>query len=264
MIIDIEKIAKYLQNIPVADNYNWKIPFSKGQGSNIFLEEDINSFMELTNFESNVHLKTILSEKIIAAKKNNDIDSLKRIFEWTVHDWGGIRNGREKIDNLYNLGISAIENENLGFKRIASTSKILSFYKPTEHIIYDSRIAYSLNAIMFLIDATKKYFPVPAGTNSKMNAFNIEVLIRLKHKPDVYLRSGNKKLISQADKTLFFKENEAYSILNDTVKKINIAFYKNDLQKQFKPYYTEMLLFGIADTLVYDKIFEKVKLEIEV
>jgi hypothetical protein len=264
MIIDIEKITNFLQNISVAENYNWEVPFRKGQGDNIFLEEDRNSFEELmTNFERNVHLKTLLSEKIIKAKNNNDDDALTQIFEWTVHDWGGIRNGRKNIKKLFKIGMKAIENEKLGFQRIASTSKILSFYKPNEYIIYDSRIAYSLNAIMFLVDASKKYFPVPAGTNSKMNAFNIEVLIRLKHKPDVYKRTGSKKLISQADKILFFNDDEAYSKINETIKKINIKFYKNDPEKQFKPFYTEMLLFSIADTLIYDKIFEKVKLEIE-
>lgn len=161
------------------------------------------------------------------------------------------------------MATEAITNENLTFERIASTSKVLSFYKPTDYIIYDSRIAYSLNAIMLLVDASKKYFPVPKGTNSKMNAFNIEVLIRLKHKPREYIRNGSKKLISNADKTLFFKENDAYSILNNTIKKINKEFYKNDPYKQDKPFYTEMLLFGIADTLIYDKIFQIVRLEIK-
>ena len=46
MRIDIEKITIFLQNIPVADNYNWEIPLSKGKGSNIFLVEDINSFKD--------------------------------------------------------------------------------------------------------------------------------------------------------------------------------------------------------------------------
>lgn len=95
-----------------------------------------------------------------------------------------------------------------------------------------------------------------------MNAFNIEVLIRLKHKPDAYKRTESKKLISNADKTLFFHQNEAYSVLNDTIKKIHFTFYRNDQHKQDKPFYTEMLLFGIADTLIYDKIFEKVKIEV--
>jgi hypothetical protein len=263
MTIDIDKISNYLKNISVSENYNWVIPFDKGQGVNIFSKQDIDSFNGLTNFESNVHLKTLLSEKIIDAKSNNEIDTLKRIFEWTVHDWGGIRNGRNKIDNLYEMGIEAIKNENLKFERIASTSKILSFFKPSEHIIYDSRIAYSLNAIMLLVDASDKYFPVPAGTNSKMNAFNIEVLIRLKHKPNAYLRTGSKKLISNADKTLFFNDNKAYSIIKDTIQKINKSIYKNDPDKAEKPFYTEMLLFGIADTLIYDKIFNNVKVEID-
>lgn len=263
MDIDIEKISNYLQGIPVSENYNWQIPFRKGHGNYIFLEEDLESFNGLTNFQSNVYLKTLLSKKIIRARNKNDITSLKRIFEWTVHDWGGIRNGRKNIDHLYEMVNEAIENENLTFDRIASTSKILSFYKPSKYIIYDSRIAYSLNAIMFLIDASEKYFPVPAGTNSKMKAFNIEVMIRLKHKPDIYKRTGRKKLISNADKSLFFKKNHAYSKINETIKKINNHFYKNDQDKQNKPFYTEMLLFGIADTLIYDKIFEKVYIKVD-
>lgn len=263
MSIDIHKISNYLKKIPVSDNYNWEIPFDKGQGRNIFSKEDLDSFSGLTNFASNVHLKTLLSNKIINAKSKNESDTLKQIFEWTVHDWGGIRNGRNKIDNLYEMGVEAIETENLKFKRIASTSKILSFFKPTHHIIYDSRIAYSLNTIMLLVDASDKYFPVPAGTNSKMNAFNIEVLIRLKYKPNAYLRSGSKKLISNADKTLFFNENEAYSIIKDTIQKINKSIYIDDQDKADKPFYTEMLLFGIADTFIYDLIFRNVNVEIE-
>ena len=262
MKIDIDKISNYLKNLTVAENYNWVIPFDKGQGEKIFSKQDLDSFVGLTNFESNVYLKTLLSKKIIDAKTKNDIVTLKRIFEWTVHDWGGIRNGRDKIETLYNMGIEAIENDNLKFKRIASTSKILSFYKPSDHIIYDSRIAYSLNAIMLLVDASDKYFPVPEGTNSKMNAFNIEVLIRLKHKPNAYLRTSSKKLISNADKTLFFKDKEAYSIIKDTIQKINKSIYKTETDKAEKPFYTEMLLFGIADTLIYDKIFNNIKVEI--
>ncbi len=262
MTIDIDKISNYLKKISVSENYNWVIPFDKGQGKNIFSEQDLASFSGLTNFESNVRLKSLISEKIIKAKDKKEIDTLKRIFEWTVHDWGGIRNGRNNIDSLYEMGIEAIENENLKFERIASTSKILSFFKPSDHIIYDSRIAYSLNTIMLLVDASDKYFPVPAGTNSKMNAFNIEVLIRLKHKPNAYLRTGSKKLISNADKTLFYNDNEAYSIIKDLIKKINKSIYKNDQDKSEKPFYTEMLLFGIADTLIYDLIFNNVKVEI--
>jgi hypothetical protein len=262
MSINIEKISKYLAEMSVSENYNWPIPFDRGEGKNIFSKQDIDTFKDLTNFQSNIYLKKVISEKITSAINEKENQLLKQIFEWTVHDWGGIKNGRNNIDTLYQMGIEAIKKEKLTFNRIASISKILSFYKPSHYIIYDSRIAYSLNAIMFLIGASDKYFPVPAGKNSKMNAFNIEVLIRLKHKPNVYLRTGNKKLIANADKSLFFKENEAYSIINETVKKINMSIYKDDPDKHDKPYYTEMLLFGIADTLIYDKIFNTVKIDL--
>jgi hypothetical protein len=160
------------------------------------------------------------------------------------------------------MGIEAIKNKNLTFDRIASTSKILSFYDPTNHIIYDSRIAYSLNTIMLLANASEKFFPIPAGTNSKMNAFNIEVLIRMKHKPDVYKRIGTKKLISNADHALFYNKNEAYSIVKETIQGINKKIYESEPGKAGKPFYTEMLLFAIADTLIYDMILKNVKVDI--
>jgi hypothetical protein len=263
MVIDIEKVAKYLSELNVSENYNWPIPFYKGHGYNLFSQEELLQFTNLTNFESNVRLKSLVSEKIKSAKNNYEENLLKNIFEWIVHDWGGISNGRQNIDKLFNLGIDAIKNVELNFDRIASTSKILSFYQPSDFIIYDSRIAYSLNAIMLFLNATEKYFPVPPGKNPKMNAFNIEVLIRLKHKSNVYKRTGNKKIIANADNTLFFKKNDAYSIINNTVKEINKIIYKNDRQKMYEPFYTEMLLFGIADTLIYDKIIEKININIE-
>lgn len=259
MAIEYDKISNYLKDIDVSKHYNWKIPFEKGHGKDIFSKEEVMRFEELTNFESNVLLKTLLSKKITDANNKNEIDTLKRIFEWIVHDWGGIRNGRNNIDSLYQRVINAIQNENLNFKRIASTSKILSFFRPSDHIIYDSRVAYSLNTIMLLFDASDKYFPVPKTTNTKIDAFNIEVLIRLKHKPNDYRRAESKKLISEADKILFFPVGEAYSIIKDTIQEINKRIYENDPPKANYPFYTEMLLFGIADTLIYDEIFNNVK-----
>jgi hypothetical protein len=263
MNIDVNKIANYLRSLNVSENYAWKIPFNKGYGPSIFSQQELEPFEALTNFESNILLKTALSEKIHNALNINDTNNLKKIFEWAVHDWGGIPSGRQNIDQLYELGIDAIKKEKLNFKRIASTSKILSFYKPSEFIIYDSRIAYSLNAIMMFLDASEKYFPVPLGKNPKMIAFNIGVLIRLKHKANGYKRNGKKNIISNADKTIFFSEKEAYAILNNTVKEINSLVYQADQQKINKPFLTEMLLFSIADTIIYDSIIDKINITIE-
>jgi hypothetical protein len=263
MNIDVNKIANYLRSLNVSENYTWKIPFNKGYGPSIFSQKELEPFEALTNFESNVLLKTALSEKIHNAHNINDTNTLKKIFEWVVHDWGGIRNGRQNIDKLYEMGIDAINNEKLNFERIASTSKILSFYKPSSFIIYDSRIAYSLNAIMMFLDASEKYFPVPPGTNTKMDAFDIGVLIRLKHKAQLYRRIQKKKFMSNADKSLFFKEKDAYATMNDVIKEINYLYYLDDEQKMNKPFFTEMLLFSIADTIIYDSIIDKINFTIE-
>ena len=66
------------------------------------------------------------------------------------------------------------------FKRIASTSKVGGFMTPTKNIIYDSRVAYTMNWIILSEDAGDRFFPIPEGRNSKMQAFDLDVLIRLK------------------------------------------------------------------------------------
>ncbi len=265
--MNIEKVANYLKTISVKENYDWDIPFSKGHGSEIFSIEDIKKFSGKSNYECNVLLKQIISDKIKSAKKNNDKNQLKKLFEWIVHDWGGIRGGRNNIDKLFVLGINAIEKNNLEFDRIASTSKILSFYKPSENVIYDSRVAFSLNSLLLLENASDLYFPIPTGTNSKMNAFNIEVLIRLKHKIPEYKRKKDSKkkvkLISNADKKLFIPPNQAYLKMRDVIKEINSIVYQDDKNKVDYPYNTEMLLFGIADTIIYDRILEEVMIDIK-
>ena len=263
--IEINKISNFLKEIlkdkSVSELYDWEIPFTKGHGASIFT--NLSEFDKLENhFKKNVFLKTDIKKKIIKAFESADETSLKQIFEWLVHDWGGIRGGRNNIDKLFELGKKCFDNPKLNFERIASTSKILSFYKPEEYVIYDSRIAYSLNTIMFLLDASEKFFPIPSGTNSKMTAFNIDVLIRLKHK-DKYKRSlENKKLISNADKNLFYKKDDSYEILNKTIIEINKEIFETDKDKIDKPYYTEMLLFSIADTIIYDLILERISVNI--
>lgn len=262
----IKKISEFLEGISVEDKYVVTIPFHKGNGIAIFTENDLMEFSnpELTNFEANIKLKAFLSQKIKVALESNDTTTLKNIFDWIVYEWGGIRSQKRDNDLLYQMAMNAITNSEFKFKRIASISKILSFYEPENFVIYDSRVAYSLNAIIFFGDASDKYFPIPPGTNSKINAFNIEVLIRLKYKPKEYKFIDQRNIISNGDKNLFFKkENEAYCVLNQLIKEVNRHLYAADPLKIDKPFYTEMLLFSIADNLVYNAILKKVKIKIK-
>jgi hypothetical protein len=123
-------------------------------------------------------------------------------------------------------------------------------------VIYDARIAYSLNTIILFENASSKFFPMPSGKNARMNAFDIEVLIRLRNM-SFYNRNENKKMIDIADKKLFYPKKDAYSLMNETIIALNKKIYDDDLIKSEYPFYTEMLLFGIADTLIYDRIINE-------
>jgi len=51
---------------------------------------------------------------------------------------------------------------------------------PEKHFIYDSRVTYSLNWIILSENAGNRFFPIPEGQNSKMRAFEMNILICLK------------------------------------------------------------------------------------
>ena len=186
---------------------------------------------------------------------------IKELFGWIVHEWGGISGGKNNIEKLLKIGLDAINEPNLKFDRIASTSKILSFYNPDKYVIYDARIAYSLNAIMLIEGASNMFFPIPLGKNSKMNAFDVEVLVRLKNKENNYKRLGKRNVISNGDKNLFIPQKQAYTVLNKLVLELNSEIYKDDLIRKNYPFYTEMLLFGIADNVIFDMILNSVQID---
>jgi hypothetical protein len=149
------------------------------------------------------------------------------------------------------------------FDRIASSSKIGAFMFPEDLIIYDSRVAYSLNWILLTTGEEKDFFPIPEGRNSKMMAFDMNVLIRLKLKEKYRpsdTSSDNKKLISKIDNKVYYLKKTAYQKLNDLIKEVHVLLWEDDCPKEL--YYTEMLLFSIADKQIYLDIINKVEFNI--
>jgi hypothetical protein len=253
--IDINKIADYLKTLSVNENYKWKLPSTEANEVSIFDDEDLSIILNCeTDFDANVKLKTMLEFKI--SNNLGIIEHEKNIFEWIVYHWGGIKRGRETVFQIGHDAIKTIESKPLDFYRIASTSKILSFYNPKKYVIYDARVAHSLNTIMLLENASSMFFPMPDGRNPKMKAFDIEVLIRLKN-ISFYNRNENRKMIANADRNIFFSEKDAYALMNKTIIDLNKKIYEDDEAKAEYPFYTEMLLFGIADTLIYDRIINE-------
>jgi len=98
-----------------------------------------------------------------------------------------------------------------------------------------------------------------------MLAFDLNVLIRLRYshiyKPDKTEQWKNGKHISRKDAEIYISEADAYYELNKLVGHVNEILW-NDFRKSER-FYTEMLLFALADRAVFKEITERVKIAIE-
>ncbi|WP_164126979.1 hypothetical protein [Sphingobacterium luzhongxinii] len=118
------------------------------------------------------------------------------------------------------------------------------------------QVAYSLNWILLSQDAGDRFFPIPDGRNSKMMAFNLDTLIRLKyvdryHPESLEKLTEKKNYISRLDRSLYIDRDSAYKEINSLMKEISVRLWHDDAEKAKHLFYTEMLLFSIADREVF-------------
>lgn len=262
---DINRIVKYLNvfkdELPTL--YSWEISdkvFDKLEELNIYTD----CYLKKSKlYEKTIYLKFLLFIKLTESKENHNKVQFKNLCKIIINDWGGIKSSKVDntdyiIDKIYNANLN--KNIELPFKRIASSSKILSFLNPQKYVIYDSRITYSLNWILLVQQAGDKYFPMPEGRNSKLQAFDISVLIRLlnvsKYKVADQDHIKRKNFISDVDKEIFINKKNAYTTYNKLILDINKKLWTEN-SKQKYPFYTEMLLFSLADTKIFNDITNK-------
>ena len=259
---DVIRITSYLDKYKnqLDELYDWK-PNVKGLTEiGVANETELAELQSSTisNFQKDEKLKSILSK----ALNSYAIDSqeFETIALWIIHDWGRINTGLDTMKNV----LEFLRTERPKFKRIASTSKVGGFMTPTKRIIYDSRVAYTVNWIILSENAGDKFFPIPEGRNSKMQAFNLDVLIRLKfiniYRPDKTENWKSGRYISHKDNEIYVPKADAYYELNKLVGKVNQVLW-NDSRK-LEPFYTERLLFALADKGVFQEITERVRIEI--
>lgn len=106
---------------------------------------------------------------------SGDISRRTEAARWIICDWGGIRRGDAAIAEwLVSIGdfersrVTQFVTE-IGTKRIASWSKLLSFRDPWTYAIYDARTAFSLNAALHLSGRRPIFFK-PAGRNGAVES----------------------------------------------------------------------------------------------
>ncbi|OUS14712.1 hypothetical protein A9Q88_12970 [Gammaproteobacteria bacterium 50_400_T64] len=181
---------------------------------------------------------------------------------WIVGDWGGIsikKDGKSETD-LFDI-ITSVEEDGFQFKRVASWSKYFAFKSPQEYAIYDERVIYSLNWLLFTADSGCNYYlPSPGGRNTVMNLFDYSLLIFIRHgdlgykyltdalKQDVELRKNSRSkssLLKKLKNKIYVKNNKSYSAYLEIMNAVADALYDKDDSKRLLK--TEMILFSIAD-----------------
>ena len=192
----------------------------------------------MSNYEKNIFLKENL-HKIINEK------NFENIAYWIINSWGGIplKENENNINRLKKFKNKLDKNiENLTkdeFNIISSLSKIASFYHPEKYTIYDSRVIYSLNWLIFKNNLEINYFPQPASRNSVMIEYDQKTIFNLSKR-----------------KIKYFSYSDAYfeycKLINEISKNVN----------DIKNYQIEMFLFSIADTIIIDDMRNSLSLMI--
>lgn len=262
---DADKIVAYLEkyklNLP--NLYKWNPKIERLVELETLTDKDVIEINGLaTNYEKELRLKKIVGKKLNETLKLKS-DLFNQLCLWVIKDWGGILTAND--DDTLNLIKDFLTQEKPDFNRIASLSKVGAYLFPEKYIIYDSRVAYSLNWIILSENAGQYFFPIPEGRNSKMSAFDLNVLIRLKnmsnYKPENIEDLDYKLYVSKADKNIFIDKKDAYFELNNLIEIVNKKLWKGDYEKEQNLYYTEMLLFSIADREVFLDITSRYTLQ---
>jgi hypothetical protein len=251
---DIDKIVKHLDkyksDLPTL--YNWNAKIDRLVELETLTDKEIIEINVLTPYEKELKLKEIVGQKLNVSLQSN-MELFFKLCLWIIKDWGGIKAAND--NGTITLINDFLRQDKPSFNRIASSSKVGAYLFPKENVIYDSRVVYSLNWIILSENAGQRYFPIPEGRNSKMSAFDLNVLIRLKN-ISIYQTSDikhldNRLFIKNSDKKIFIDKKDAYLELKNLVKLISKSLWKGDEEKEQNLYFTEMLLFSIADREVF-------------
>lgn len=253
---EVKTIVDFLKQCQVELDkiYIWDTPNDK-QVTYLLEEQLITQIQayELLN-EPNMFLRNIRLKNIMCLQLNAQLNDrqTEKLYNWIVKEWGGLKNTSNIKDKVVRaLGDIELKKQ-CDFDNISSVSKVLSFIDPSKYIIYDTRVAYTLNWILLKTGSGTKYFPMPQGRNSKLNAFDIGTLIRLNHIKVYEENKYEKKVIYKCDSQIFINKKEAYLSLCNLISEINKYLWEDDTFRD--PYYTEMLLFAIADKYIFEDI----------
>lgn len=257
-------LGPYSGDLELSKLYQWPIDRALSK-----LSESVVSAQwanTIKNSSDSIFKKSInLRDRMKCALQDEELISgdRKYFINWIIKEWGGIGKRRGKSgdghdENLVEIVDQAEKEHDIhknlfSFDRIASWSKYLAFKYPNERAIYDARVIYSLNWLLYKARATR-YFPSSGTENTLMKAFNYDHLIllsiigtdnvRAKIKSDIENRKTKSLAINSLKKNVYIREKDAYFCYCNLLNEIAGRIYPIDPHALTK---IEMILFAIAD-----------------
>ncbi|MER0561898.1 hypothetical protein AAA518_10210 [Pseudomonas aeruginosa] len=129
--------------------------------------------------EKTVRLKCSLGKQLMATSDRNEHLRLAHYF---ISQWGGVRANRsldDLVDNTRRLaGLGRAAFDDVPIEGVSSWSKYLTLlcdWAP----IYDSRVAFSINAINFMAGQTRCFYAMPDGRSPRLSLIDLETLFVL-------------------------------------------------------------------------------------
>ncbi len=159
----VERLKKYREDARLAELFPWQIArldtLQTLVGNKQWVKDIKGS--ELKPFKKNLTLRRGIHAEI--GELNNEADANKtiKIAQWIIGDWGGITRGTDDRLKacLKKAEEAALSDRQIPFDRIASWSKYLAFKYPERFAIYDARVIYSLNWLLFTVEGHPSGLP---------------------------------------------------------------------------------------------------------
>jgi hypothetical protein len=227
----IESLKKYAKDFPLEMNFDLAMP----DDCPLQIPADISD-----NFSRNIYLKKNLHSHL---SKDSTIENRY----WIIQRWGGI--GSLKSTDRNNKILNQLDSELLKgtltkptFDIISSTSKVASFIDHTKYAIYDSRVIYALNWLLFKYTNQTELYPQPSGRSSDLAKYDLSTIFNL------------------SDMTYSEKSHKtAYHEYCKLMKELSLKIYNSE-----HPYLVEMLLFIIAPKQIVKDIKNSISLKFNV
>lgn len=246
-------LEQYVDNIE--ELYTW--PFDA-----IKAEELLNvDFPDTSPYQQTLKLKDLLRKKIIESENFEDSFRFAKYF---IEVWGGVNGNTDlrKVLKPYHSHQGKVIDTALfsnKLDKVSTWSKYLSLICVNASI-YDSRVAYAINAINYMENNRDLFFPMPEGRSARLRIIDIDSFFVLDKfsKDEVFITDEDlehKQISARLKKKYYLPKSETYKLYLQLIEKVS-----NKLKlKPTEHFKIELLLFSLAPNEIFKSLISSLK-----